>query len=62
MKLIYQGQILDRHAFPMVCRKPNAVNWRYQVPGETDTDAPIPPVHYRQPRAVNWRFRTPIED
>lgn len=58
MKLIYRAQIIEFTPPPVRrYQKPRALNWRYQVPGETynSISVVIPP--YCQPRALNWRFR-----
>ena len=60
MKLIYRALVLDvapRSVQPY--RKPQALNWRYQVLGETYGDAvKLPaPTRLRQAQAMNWRFR-----
>lgn len=58
MKLIYRAQICEYSPRPtMPYRKPYAINWRFQVPGETYGDTLIPVLPYRQPRAINWRFQ-----
>lgn len=56
MILIYRGQIFESTP-PSVkpYRKPRALNWRYQVPGETYGDTGIC-APYRKPRAINWRY------
>jgi hypothetical protein len=58
MQLIYRGHIFQSSLRPTQSyRKPIALNWRYQVPGERYGDeAPVPPV-YQPPRAINWRWR-----
>jgi len=58
MLLIYRGQTLQAsvHA-PKPDRKPIAVNWRYQIPGERySNEMPMRPI-YQMPRAINWRWR-----
>jgi len=57
MILIYGGHIFE-YTPPAVkpYRKPRALNWRYQVPGETYGDTGIS-APYSQPRAINWRYR-----
>jgi hypothetical protein len=58
MKLIYRAQIIE-FTTPAVqpYQKPRALNWRYQVAGETYNNTPLDRQPYRQPRALNWRFR-----
>ena len=58
LKLIYRGHIYNYTPRPVQpYRKPHALNWRWQTPGENykSTDRPILP--YCPPRALNWRFQ-----
>jgi len=57
MILIYKGETFE-YTPPSVkpYRKPRALNWRYQVPGETYEATGIC-APYSQPRAINWRYR-----
>lgn len=58
MKLIYRGYTFDYSPRPIQpYRKPNALNWRWQAPGEIFESNPRPVQQYRQPRALNWRFK-----
>lgn len=58
MQLIYRAQNFEHAPIPvMPYRKPRALNWRFQVPGETYDVTSIPVPLYCQPRAINWRFR-----
>jgi hypothetical protein len=58
MLLIYRG-----HTFhisprsPQPYRKPFALNWRYQAPGESYGDEVRALPVYKAPRAINWRWR-----
>jgi hypothetical protein len=59
IRLIYRGVSFPYSPpTPKPYRKPRAVNWRYQIPGETCA-APEAPIvlSYRKPRAVNWRYQ-----
>lgn len=59
MKLLYQGYTYNcsgsanRKALP-----PRAVNWRYNLPGATGSEATVVR-HYSQPQAINWRYQVP---
>ncbi len=58
MQLIYHGQVFNyTPALAQPDVTPQAVNWRFQIPGASYGEKP--PVRYvsREPRAVNWRFR-----
>ncbi len=55
MRLIYGGQTFEYTPPFKPYRKPRALNWRYQVPGETYGDTRIC-APYRKPRAINWRY------
>ena len=60
MQLIYRGHIYEytpRPARPDV--QPRAVNWRYQLPGQTFESTPRPARPDVKPRAVNWRYQLP---
>jgi hypothetical protein len=58
MKLIYRAQTFDyMPRLGLQYQKPYALNWRYQVPGETYGDTPISIRPYEAPRALNWRYR-----
>jgi hypothetical protein len=57
MQLIYRGQVYivaARSAQPY--RKPHALNWRFQSPGEEYSEPAI--ATYQPPRALNWRYQT----
>jgi len=57
MQLIYRGHSYNyTPATPQPYVKPRALNWRYQVPGETYEGA-IAPEPYIKPRAINWRYQ-----
>lgn len=60
MQLIYRGYTINYTPRPIQAyRQPNALNWRWQIPGEsfqsTSTSQCIP--MYCPPRALNWRFQ-----
>ncbi|HEY9643644.1 MAG TPA: hypothetical protein V6C57_24355 [Coleofasciculaceae cyanobacterium] len=59
MQLIYRGETIVADPSPAtpVYRKPRALNWRYQIPGEI-YGAPAVFI-YRASRAINWRWQTP---
>ncbi len=58
MQLIYRGQVLDYDSLStQPYRKPRALNWRYQIPGETYENKSIPPSSHRQFRGINWRYQ-----
>jgi hypothetical protein len=60
--LIYRAQILECSLRPQLpYHKPNALNWRFQAPGETYGSA-RPSIPYRFPSALNWRFRLAAQD
>ncbi|MBW4576205.1 MAG: hypothetical protein KME08_13090 [Aphanothece sp. CMT-3BRIN-NPC111] len=54
MRLIYRCEIFE-YTPPCIqsYRKPCALNWRFQAPGETYDSVAI----YSQSRALNWRYR-----
>jgi hypothetical protein len=45
-------------AEPRPYKKPRALNWRYQVPGETYNQSVNLDRQYQKPRAINWRWQT----
>jgi uncharacterized lipoprotein YddW (UPF0748 family) len=57
MQLIYRGHTYNHTpAAPKAYVKPRALNWRYQVVGETYE--PISEsIKYVKPRAINWRYQ-----
>ena len=58
MQLIYRGQTLPyTPAEPSLYRKPQALNWRFQTPGETYGEGFTPVTAYRKPQAINWRYQ-----
>lgn len=58
MQLIYRGEIIERNASVIPAyRKPAALNWRYQVPGEVYGEAPTPRRIAKTPQAINWRWQ-----
>ncbi|HEY9660053.1 MAG TPA: hypothetical protein V6C65_16470 [Allocoleopsis sp.] len=58
MQLIYRGHIYHcTQPNPQPYQKPHALNWRYQVPGETYGEDLLPTPSFRQPRAINWRYQ-----
>jgi hypothetical protein len=58
MKLIDRAQIFD---VTPDAPQPDALNWRYRVPGETYGDQRRSVPIYQAPRAINWRFRWAAE-
>lgn len=58
MKLIYRAATInfEPQALPAY-RQPHAINWRYQVPGESYE--PTTPIKqsYSFPKAINWRWQ-----
>jgi hypothetical protein len=57
MKLIYRAQIFTyqpRSAHPY--RQPTALNWRYQIQGETYSNTYSRSLD-RSPHAVNWCYQ-----
>ncbi|MFB2877650.1 hypothetical protein [Floridanema aerugineum] len=57
MQLIYRGHIYNyTPAAPKPYVKPRALNWRYQVAGET-YQAKAETTQYVKPRAINWRYQ-----
>ncbi len=58
MKLIYRAQLLEYTPAPaQPYRKPCALNWRFQAPGETYGNETPLVAPYRRPQALNWRFQ-----
>lgn len=59
MQLIYRGYSCAHtpRAIQPYC-KPRALNWRYQISGETYEAFSRPISAYCCPRAVNWRYQT----
>lgn len=58
MELIYRAQILRyTPRAPEPYCKPGALNWRYQVPGETYNGTSRRVTVAYKPRAINWRFQ-----
>jgi hypothetical protein len=58
MLLIYRGELFNCPARPILpYRQPSALNWRYQVPGETYSDLKPLTIDYQPPRAINWRWQ-----
>jgi hypothetical protein len=63
MKLIYRAQIFSYQPAPaQPYRKPRALNWRFQAPGETYGEVQTLSETrcdylYNPPRALNWRFQ-----
>ncbi|MGH2412409.1 MAG: hypothetical protein ACRDEA_01670 [Microcystaceae cyanobacterium] len=57
MQLIYRGYSSDYAPKTQRYIKPHAINWRYQVPGETYEES-IATSSYSKPRAINWRYQT----
>jgi hypothetical protein len=65
MKLIYRGSTYEynKPVTNITYRKPRALNWRYQVPGEEygdssyDTTPRLAEMAYQKPRALNWRYQ-----
>jgi hypothetical protein len=59
MQLIYRAQTFSyTPAQPQPYRKPAALNWRWQVPGEVYGTVQPVTLQYQQPRAINWRWQT----
>jgi hypothetical protein len=57
MQLIYRAQVIYRPDRPTPAyRKPAALNWRFQAPGE-DYEASLSPKPYQAPQAINWRWQ-----
>ncbi len=61
MRLIYLGHTFQcSSCTPQTYRKPDAVNWRYQVPGEVygeGTPRRSSSTYYSIPRVVSWRWQ-----
>jgi hypothetical protein len=58
MQLIYRGQTLPyTPTEASLYRKPQALNWRFQAPGETYSENPTTIAAYRKPHAINWRWQ-----
>lgn len=58
MRLIYLGHTFQRPApTPRSYRKPYAVNWRYQIPGEAHHQEVPPAPTYLIPKVVSWRWQ-----
>lgn len=58
MQLIYHGQTLPYPPTePSLYRKPQALNWRFQAPGEIYSEIPTPIAADRKPQAINWRWQ-----
>lgn len=59
MQLIYRGHAYSYESTNLILIKPRALNWRYQVPGQTcEVETPCRPA--RAPLAINWRYQYPI--
>ncbi|MFB2896187.1 hypothetical protein ACE1CI_25025 [Aerosakkonemataceae cyanobacterium BLCC-F50] len=57
MQLIYRGHTYNyTPAAPKAYVKPRALNWRYQVAGET-YEPTSESIKYVKPRAINWRYQ-----
>ncbi len=58
MRLIYLGHTFQRPApTSRTYRKPYAVNWRYQIPGEAHHPEVPPAATYLIPKVVSWRWQ-----
>ncbi|HEY9642451.1 MAG TPA: hypothetical protein V6C57_18335 [Coleofasciculaceae cyanobacterium] len=58
MQLIYRGEIVAVSSpTAPAYRKPRALNWRYQIPGETYGESQTAAFVYQTPRAINWRWQ-----
>ncbi len=57
MQLIYRGFTYEYTPTVKATRSPRAVNWRYEIPGQTCENSSFPEI--RSPRAVNWRYQIP---
>jgi hypothetical protein len=60
MQLIYRGHTYRYKPNALKIVQPRALNWRYQIPGQTyeinaiETSRPA-----RTPLALNWRYQYP---
>jgi hypothetical protein len=60
MKLIYLGQAFECPArTPQTYRKPYAVNWRYQIPGEVYGEGTPPSSIDSSSKVISWRWQVP---
>lgn len=60
MQLIYRGHIYNyTPAAPKPYVKPRALNWRYQIAGETYQPR-AKTTQYVKPRVLNWRYQMQI--
>lgn len=57
MKLIYRAQTLNYTPATTTYHKPNALNWRYQIPGETYENQPKIGLSSSKSHAINWRYQ-----
>lgn len=58
MKLIYRASIFDFEPQSLPAyHQPHAINWRYQVPGESYEPARRIIQPYIFPKAINWRYQ-----
>jgi hypothetical protein len=58
MRLIYLGHTFHRSSStPQNYRKPYAVNWRYQVPGQVYGGKVPHNSTYSIPRVISWRWQ-----
>jgi hypothetical protein len=59
MNLIYRSNTYTQTpAETNLYCKPNAINWRYQAPGETCGQDYEPTSIYRQPHTLNRRYQS----
>ncbi len=62
MRLHYLGQAFEASTrTPQTCRKPYAVNWRHQIPGEVYGEGTPPGLIESTPRIVSWRWKVPTD-
>lgn len=58
MKLIYRAQIIEYNpALANQDYRPHAINWRYQVSGESCNSVDYSVLPHHKVRALNWRFQ-----
>jgi hypothetical protein len=58
MQLIYRGQTFNYTPAPAPSnRRPRAVNWRYQVEGDSIGEMSAPSAKSACSLAINWRYR-----